>query len=268
MLLFLVVMVAVAAVMLVLHLCQILCCSNLSFHGLQQLLTGQFAPGSSDQRGLAVMFTQQCHSSIQLGLRNGIGTGEDDSRSSLDLIIIEFSKILHIHLDLTCIRNCHSAAQNHIISGDPLNGCDHIGQLAHTGGLNNDTVRVIAVDDLHQCLSEIAHQAAANAPGIHLRDVDTRILQKAAVNTDLAELIFNENKLLTAVGFLNHFLDQSGLAGSKETGIYVNNSHSKHLLYKFIRFIITPKMRYDKGILGSSPHSFDKFPLDSHILMG
>ena len=219
-------MVAVAAVMLVLDLRQILSGSSLTFHGLHQLSASQLIPRRSDQSCLAVMLPQKCHSSIQLSLGDGIGTGQNDGGGRLDLIVIELAKVLHIDLDLTRISNCYRAAQHHIIGGYLLYSRDHIGQLPHAGGLDDDAIRMIAVDNLHQSLAEIAHQRAADAAGVHLRNVDARILQETAVNTDLTELVFDEHQLLAAVGFLNHLFDQSGLTGPKEAGIYVNNSHS------------------------------------------
>ena len=91
---------------------------------------------------------------------------------------------------------------------------------------------MVLIDDLRQRPSEIANQRTADAAGIHLGNVDARILQEAAVNADLAEFILNQNDLLALVGFPDHLLDQSGFAGAQETGINVNFCHCLHLLYK------------------------------------
>ena len=172
------------------------------------------------------MLTQQCHRRIQLRLRNGIGTGQDDGGGRFNLVVVELAKVLHIDLNLACIRHRYSAAQNHIFVGYLFHSGNHIGQLAHTGGLNYDPVGMIALNDLCQSLSEIAHQTAANAAGIHLRNVDARILQETTVNADLTKLIFDEHQLLTAIGLLNHFLDQRGLTGTKEPGVDIDFSHN------------------------------------------
>ena len=52
------------------------------------------------------------------------------------------------------------------------------------------------VQHLPQRLAEVAHQGAADAAGVHLGDLDAGVLEKAAVNADLTELIFDQNDLL------------------------------------------------------------------------
>ena len=208
-----------------LQLRQILCQGCVALHGLQQLLAGQFAPGGGDDGGGGIMLPQQGHGLVQLGLGNGIGAGEDDGGSGLHLVVVELTEVLHIDLDLAGIHNGHGEAQGHILIHDLLHGSDHIGQLAHTGGLNDDAVGVILLDDLGQGLAEVAYQGAANAAGVHLGNVDARILEETAVDADLAELIFNEHQLLAGVGFLDHLLDQSGLAGTEEAGINIDFCH-------------------------------------------
>ena len=225
MLLVMVVMMVAAAMMLFLD--QVLGSSVLALHGFHDLAAGQLIPGSGDERGGGIMLAKQSHSGIQLGLGDGIGPGQDNGGGGFDLVVVELTEVLHVNLHLAGIGNRHSIAQDHILIGDLLHRCDDIGQLAHTGGLDDDAVGMIAVDDLRQSLAEITHQTAADAAGVHLGDIDARILQKAAVDADLTEFILDEHQLLAAVGFLNHLLDKGGFAGSQKTGVNVDNSHSK-----------------------------------------
>ena len=211
---------------------QVLGGSVLTLHSGHDLRTGQLIPGSGDQGSLGIMLTQQSHSGIQLGLCDGVRPGQDDSLCRFDLIIVELAEVLHIDLHLACISNCHGAAQNHIVTDNLLYSLHNIGQLANAGGFNDDPVGMIPLNDLHQRLAEIAHQAAANAAGVHLGNVDTGILQEAAVDADLTELIFDEHQLLAAVGLLDHLLDEGGLAGAQKARVNINDSHRKHLLYK------------------------------------
>ena len=93
-------------------------------------------------------------------------------------------------------------------------------------------------DDLGQRLAEVAHQGAADAAGVHLSDVDARILEEAAIDADLTEFILDENQLLACVSLLNHFLDQRGLACAKKTGVDIDFCHLIHLLYiKFLNIV-------------------------------
>ncbi len=176
MLMLLLMVVAVAAVMLMLHLLQLLGNGGLALHGLQELLAGQFIPGGGDQSCRVIMGTQKCHSRIQLSLRNGIGPGQDDGGSGLNLVIVELTEVLHIHLDLAGVRHSHLIAQRHILGGDLLGSSHHVGQLAHAGGFDDNPVGVEFLNDFFQSLAEIAHQTAADAAGVHLRDVDAGIL--------------------------------------------------------------------------------------------
>ena len=196
-----------------------------AFHGLQKLLTCQLRPGSGDQGGSLIVLPQQLHRRIQLGLRNGIGTGQNDGGSSLDLVVIELAKVLHIDLDLTCIGNRHTIAQTDVLVGDLFHRCNNVGQLAHTGGLDDDPVRVILLDHLIQSLTKIAHKRAADTAGVHLRNVDAGLLQETAVDADLAEFIFDQHQLLTAISFLDHLFDEGGLTGTQKAGVNVDNCH-------------------------------------------
>ncbi len=226
-----VVMVAAAAVtvmvmvMLVLQVHQIRSLGGISLHGGDELLTSQQIPGGGNDGRLAVVLLQQCQRRIQLLLLDGISAGEDDGGGSLDLVVVELAKVLHINLDLTGIGNGNGVADLHVVPRHLLDSRHHIGQLAHAAGFNDDPVRVELVNDLLQCLAEVAHQGAANAAGVHLGDVDARILQEAAVNADLTEFILNEHQLLALVALLDHFLDKGGLAGSQEAGVNVNFRH-------------------------------------------
>ena len=79
---------------------------------------------------------------------------------------------------------------------------DDIRKFSYTGGFDDDTVRMIFLHNFFQRSSKISHQRTADTTGIHLTDLDTCILQKTAVNTDLTKFIFDQNDLLTFEGIL------------------------------------------------------------------
>ncbi len=60
-------------------------------------------------------------------------------------------------------------------------------------------------------------------------DLDAGILQKAAVNADLTEFVFNQHHLLALIGFLQQLLDQGGLAGAEKAGNNVDCGHNNYL---------------------------------------
>ena len=204
--------VVMVMVVLFLQLCKLRSQGCLTFHGLQQLLTGQFAPGSGDNGGMLIVLPEHGNCHIQLLLRDRIGAGEDNGGSSFHLVIVELAKVLHIHLNFAGIHYCNRVAQKHILGSDLLHSGDHIAELAHAGGLDDDAVGVVLRDDLGQRPAKVAHQGAADTAGVHLGDVDARLLQEAAVDTDLAEFVFDQHQLLTCISLLDHFFDEGGLA--------------------------------------------------------
>ncbi len=217
---------------LMLQLCKLGGKGCLALHRLQQLCTGQLRPRSRNDSCLGIVLTQQCNCGIQLLLRYGIGTGEDNGRGCFNLIIIELAKVFHINLDLTGIHNCDRIAKCDFCICNLLCGGDHIRQLAHAGGFNNDPVRMELINHLLQGLAEVTHQTAADTAGVHLGNVDACLLQEAAVNADLTEFIFDQDQLLAGIGFRNHFLDEGCLARTEKSGININFCHSTHLLCK------------------------------------
>ena len=208
------------------QLSQFCCQAGFALHGLEQLLAGQILPRRGDNGCHAVVLPEHGHCGVQLGLGNGIGTRQNNGGSGLHLVVVELTEVLHIHLDLACIGNRHGVAQGDLIVGHFVHCADDIGQLAHTGGLNENPVGVVLLDNLFQSLAEVAHQRAADAAGVHLGNVDARILKETAVNADFAELIFNQHQLLSLVTFGNQLFNQRSLAGAQKSGKNINFCHS------------------------------------------
>ena len=198
---------------------------SLTFHGLQNLLAGQLVPRGGDNGCNSVMLPDQSHSSVQFILSNRVGPGQEDGGGGLDLVVVELTEVLHIDLHLGSVGHGYGVAQGHIVAGDFVQGTDHIGQLAHTGGLDEDTVRMVLGNDLLQGLAEVAHQGAADAAGVHFGNGDSGLLQKAAVNADLTELVLDEDQLFALVALGDHFLDQGRLTGSQKSGVNVDFGH-------------------------------------------
>ena len=215
------------------------------------------------------MLPDQGNRRVQLFLGNGVGTGKQNGRGRFKLVIVELAEVLHIHLHLTGIRHGDGVAQHDLIPRDLIHRRDHIRELPHTGGLNEDAVRVVLRDHLFQRLAEVAHQGAADAAGIHLRNGDARLLQKAAVNADLAEFILNEHQLLPGVALRDHFFDQRGLSGSQKAGVNIDFRHDNTLCKNFLSFSIPRFPQNDKSkfevplkyVFRAAGRPFDRFPL-------
>ena len=151
-----------------------------------------------------------------------------------DLVVVELTEVLHIHLDLVDIGHGDKAVQLHIqVLSHTLHSAGDIAQLAHTGGLNDDAVGVVLLHHLLQSGTEIAHQRAADAACVQLVDLDAGLLQEAAVDADLTKLVLDQDHLLARKGFLDELLDQSRLAGTKEAGENIDIRHNAVCLFLF-----------------------------------
>ena len=137
----------------------------------------------------------------------------------LTLVVVELAKVLHIQLDLVHVCYGNKAVQLHIqVLGHTFHSTGHVGQLAHAGRLDEDAVRVVLLHHLLQGGAEIAHQRAADAAGVQLIDADAGLLQKAAVNADLAKFVLDQHDLLSGKGLLDQLFDKSGLTGAQKAG--------------------------------------------------
>ena len=199
------------------------------FHCSQNLFAGQLIPRSRDDRSLRVMLTQQRDSSFQLVFLYTLSTGEDNGGSMLDLVIIKLTEVLHVHLDLGGVGNGGKTIEDSAGSISRLDRTDNVGQFADAGRLNQNTVRMVLFNDLMQCGGKIPDQAAADTSGVHLIDLNTRILQKSPVNSDFTKFVFNQHQLFTLIGLCNQLFNQSRFTGTQKTGENINFGHETRL---------------------------------------
>ena len=194
--------------------------------------------GGQDGRG-GVLLPQQRHRRLQLLLAQPLGTAEDDGAGGLDLVVVELTEVLHVDLHLGGIRHGDEAVELHVrhVLHGVLHRHDHVAELAHAGRLDEDAVGVELLMHVLQRPVEVAHQRAADAPGGHLADLHAGVLQKAAVDADLAEFVLNEHQLLALKGLRQQLLDEGRLACAQKTGYDVDFCHSK-------TFFSLPRLRH------------------------
>ena len=209
------------------HLLQHLVGQRHLFHGGQNGLAVDLIPGGGDDGGGGVLLPQQGGSRLQLLLRQLLGTAEDNGAGRLDLVVIELAEVLHIDLHLAGVGHGDKAVELHIrhVLDGVLHRHDHIAELAHAGGLDKDAVGLELLVHFLQRLVEIAHQRAADAAGGHLTDLHAAVLQKAAVDGDLAELVFDQHQLFPLIGLRQQLFNQRGFAGAQKAGNNVNFCH-------------------------------------------
>ena len=197
----------------------------LLLHGFEDLCAGELVPRRRDDDGVLVVLTQQGHGGGQLLLGDGAGAAENDGGGGLNLVRVEFTEILQIDLALRGICHGDEAAERDALVRNTLYGADDIAELADAGRLDEDAVGMIVGDDLLQRAAEVADERAADAAGVHLVDLNAGVLHEAAVNADLAELVFDEDDLFTLIGLTDHLFNERGLARAEESGVNVNGSH-------------------------------------------
>ena len=193
-------------------------------HCRENLCAVQLRPGGRDQARLRVHALEKLCRLKDLLLACGVGSAHDDEVGAGHLVIEELAEVARIHFCLAGIHNRNLRADLRIL--DAFHCRRNIRELPHAGGLNQDAVRGIVRDNLLQRLGEVPDQRAADAAGVHLRDLDPRILQESAVDGDVAEFILDQDKLFALVCFLNQFANQCGFSGTEKSGKNVDCCHS------------------------------------------
>ena len=225
----LVVIVVMMVVMVVLFLKSLYRILNgvLMLHSKENVLTVKEIPGSCHDNSLSVMLTKETNALGNLLILCGLGMGEDDGGSMLDLVVIELAKVLHIHLALINVGNGGEAVKSCTVLLGSLCRADNVRELTNARGLDDDSIGIILLKNLNKRLGKIANKRAAETAGVHLSNLDTCIGKESAVNTDLTELVLNENNLLTCICLFNQLLDKRGFTCAKEAGKYINLCHCK-----------------------------------------
>ena len=220
------------------HLFKKLVAERHLFDGGEDGLAVQLVPRSRQNGGVGVLLAQHRGGSLELFLRELLRAGKNDRAGGLDLVVVELTEVLHIDLDLAGVGHGDIAVELELgaLVHRALHGNDDVRELADAARLNEDAVGVELRHDLFERLVEVTDEGAADAARGHLRDLDARLLQKAAVDVDLAEFVLNQHELFAAVGFRNQLFDERGLAGAQKAGENVNFRHKKYASFFFIDF--------------------------------
>ena len=193
-------------------------------HCGEDLRSVQFRPWCCDQARFRVHALQELCRLKDLLFAGCVRSAHHDEIRAGNLVIEELAEVACIHFCLACVHNRDFRADLRVL--DALHRCRDIRELPHAGGLNQDAVRCIFRDNLLQGLGKIPDQCAADAAGIHLCDLDPRVLQESTVNGNVAEFIFDQNQLLALVCFLNQFPNQCGFSGAEKSGKNIDFCHS------------------------------------------
>ena len=197
----------------------------LPLHGGKDHLAGELAPGGGDDDGVGVVLPEQGQHFAELRLVHQLGPAQDDGAGALHLVVEELAEVLHVDPGFLGVHHGGEGVEQDIVAVDPLHGADHVGELAHARGLDEDPVRRVLRQNLLQRPAEVAHQRAADAAGVHLVHLDARVLHERAVDADLAELVLDQHQLFALVRFLDQLLDEGGFPRAEKAGEDVYLSH-------------------------------------------
>ena len=184
------------------------------FHGGFNLLTGNSIPRRGDQPALGIEGAQQFRCGKCFGFIDHPRTAEDYQVGILNLVVEKFAEVAHIDFALAGIYHGHLCTDFNTVHG--FHSLRNIRQFSDAGRLNDNTVRCKFFHDLLKSFPKVSDEGAADASGIHLRDFDPGIFQECTVNGDIAEFVFNQNKLFAFIGFRNQLTDQGSLPRSQK----------------------------------------------------
>ena len=186
--------------------------------GIQHLRGRQLVPGRRDDAGLGIVLPQQIHALPDLVLGGHLRAAEDDGLRRLDLIDEELAEVAGVHPAFADVRDGGAARQLDLMGlRHVVHHAADVAELADARGLDQDPVGMVLVDQLAQCLGEIAHQRAADTARVKLGDLDAGLLHEAAVDADLAVLIFQQHDLFVIERAFEQFFDQRGLSRAQKT---------------------------------------------------
>ena len=206
------------------------------FNGGEDGFPIQLIPSGGEDSGIGIFLPQHGHRRVQLFSGQLLRPGEDDGPGGFHLIVVKLAKVFHVDLHLGRVRHGDKAVQHHLRSflDGVLYGGNHVAQLAHAGGFNQNAVGVKLLLHILERLVEIAYQRAANAPGGHLGDLHAGIFQESAVNGDLTKFVLNQHQLFALIGFRQQLFDERCFPSSKKAGNNVDLCHGiKSFAFKF-----------------------------------
>ena len=197
-------------------------------HNRQELIARKLVPWSGYDARVGIVCAEHGNNSLQAVIFYKLGTGEQNRTSVFNLIEEELTEVLDIHFCFLRICDRNKAVERYgLLLSNILYSGDDIGQLADTGRLDDDAVRVIGFDDLLECFAKISNQRAANTAGIHFGDLNACIFEESAVNADFSKLVFNQHNLFAAQSLGQQALNECCFTGAEKAGYNINFRHKK-----------------------------------------
>ena len=196
-----------------------------SLHSFEKLCAGQLLPrGGNDNRDSVMLFEKR-YAICNLLIGHFSCVAEYDAACILNLIVKELAKVLHVHLALVSVNNGGESVKNCTLGVCIFNRLYNVGKLTNARRLDKDAVGSVFVNNLLESDCKVANERATDTTRVHFVDLNSRLSQKSAVNTDLTEFILDKNYFFAVIGFFNKLFDKCGLSRTEKARKYVNFSH-------------------------------------------
>ena len=104
------------------------------------------------------MLSYKLNGCRKLFLAKSLSMAEYDGICAFNLIVEEFTEVLHIHLALFRVNNSSCGVESDRVKLKVLYRFNNVGQLTNSRGLDNDSLRLVGVNYLLERLAEIANQ--------------------------------------------------------------------------------------------------------------
>jgi len=205
-----------------------------SFHSIKKLSAGKLIPIRRNNNCGGVMFSYESDAFLYFILIYELSVAEDYARRVFNLVVKEFAKVLHVHLALLGINNCCKSIKDCALCISTLYSLDNVGELAYSGWFDKNSVGCKLIYNLGKSLGKVADKRAANATRVHFVDLYSRICKKSAVDTDLAEFVFNKNDFLALICLCEKLFYKCCFTRSEKSGKNINPCHYKPRNYNFI----------------------------------
>ena len=196
-------------------------------HSCKDVLTVKVLPGRSNDSRLGIMLTDKSYALLYLMLLYLSGVGEDYTGCVCNLIVVELAEVLHIHFALARIGNGGKAVELSFFRLYLAYCLDNVGKLTDARGLNDYSVGAVLRENLTESLGKVAYKRAADTARIHLGNLYARIGKEAAVDTDLAEFVLDENYLLTDKSLGKKLLYKRSFSRAEKAGENINFRHNR-----------------------------------------
>ena len=191
----------------------------------KQIGAGERVPRRGDDRRFGIQLAHHVEHLLKAFFADVLRTRKHHAVRGFDLVHIEFAEVLAIDARLLGVDDRDAAVDHDLVVENAADRRLDVGKLADAGRFDQDAVGMKLVQHLLERLGEVADERAADAAGVHLGDLDARLLQERAVDADLAEFVLDQHELFTRKAFGDHLLDQRRLACAQKSTENIDFCH-------------------------------------------